>query len=277
MTDMGVRRTERLRRRPRQPWILILGVVVYVSVVIFAPIAALVGRTFQEGLGSVLRAAREPEFLQSLQLTLVISLIIVVIQSVLGTATAWVLERHEFRGKSLINSIIDLPFAVSPVVVGYMLLLLVGRSGRLAPLLEVLNLRVAFAVPGMILATLFVTLPFMIREMGPVIRNLDFEQEQAAATLGANRWVTFRRIVVPALRVALVYGMALTLARSLGEFGAVLVVGGGIIGRTETTTLYVFRALEERNYLEAYTAALTLGLFSVVIVSLADRLRRREE
>ncbi|HET7012115.1 MAG TPA: sulfate ABC transporter permease subunit [Anaerolineales bacterium] len=274
---MGVRRTERLRRRPRQPWILILGVVVYVSVVIFAPIAALVGRTFQEGLGSVLRAAREPEFLQSLQLTLVISLIIVVIQSVLGTATAWVLERHEFRGKSLINSIIDLPFAVSPVVVGYMLLLLVGRSGRLAPLLEVLNLRVAFAVPGMILATLFVTLPFMIREMGPVIRNLDFEQEQAAATLGANRWVTFRRIVVPALRVALVYGMALTLARSLGEFGAVLVVGGGIIGRTETTTLYVFRALEERNYLEAYTAALTLGLFSVVIVSLADRLRRREE
>jgi sulfate/thiosulfate transport system permease protein len=125
--------------------------------------------------------------------------------------------------------------------------------------------------------TLFVTLPFMVREMGSVIRNLDVQQEQAAATLGAGRWMTFRRIVAPALRVALVYGMALTLARSLGEFGAVLVVGGGIIGRTETTTLYVFRALEERNYLEAYTAALSLGLFSVIVVSLADRLRRREE
>jgi len=264
-------------RRPGQPWPLILAVVAYVAVLIFAPIAALLGRTLQDGLAPILGVLKEREFLQSLQLTAIISVVVVVIQAILGTLTAWVLERHEFRGKSLVNSIIDLPLAVSPVVVGYMLLLLVGRSGRLAPLLEVLDVRVAFALPGMILVTLFVTLPFMVREMGPVIRNLDVQQELAAATLGAGRWMTFRRIVAPALRVALVYGMALTLARSLGEFGAVLVVGGGIIGRTETTTLYVFRALEERNYLEAYTAALTLGLFSVIVVSLADRLRRREE
>jgi sulfate transport system permease protein len=266
-----------LRRNSRQPWWLIGGVVAYVVVLILAPIVALLGRTFRDGIGPVVVALQGKEFQQSLQLTVLISLIVVALQAVLGTLTAWVLERHHFPGKSLVNSIIDLPFAVSPVVVGYMLLLLVGRSGRLAPLLELLDTRVAFALPGLILATLFVTLPFMIREMGPVIRTLDIQQEQAAATLGASRWVTFRRVVAPALRVALVYGMALTLARSLGEFGAVLIVGGGIIGRTETTTLYVFRALEERHYLEAYTAALTLGLFSVIVVSLADRLRRREE
>jgi sulfate/thiosulfate transport system permease protein len=265
------------RKSQRNPRLLILAVCSYVAILLLAPIASMLQRIFQGGLAPVLHAAAEPDFRQSLMLTAAIGLAVVVIQAVLGTVTAWVLERHRFRGKSLLNSMIDLPFAVSPVVVGYMLLLLVGRNGALSPLLTALQWRVAFAVPGLVIATLFVTLPFMVREMGPVIRNLDVQQEHAAATLGAGRWTTFRRVIAPALRVALLYGMALTLARSLGEFGAVLVIGGGIKGRTETATLYIFRALEERQYIEAYTAALALGLISVVVVSLADRLRRAEE
>ena len=137
----------------------------------------------------------------------------------------------------MINGLIDLPFAVSPVVVGYMLLLLFGRQGLLAPVLQALDIRVAFAVPGMVLATLFVTLPFMIRELVPVLEAFGVQQEQAAATLGASGWTTFWRITLPALRWGFIYGVTLTLARALGEFGAVLVIGGGIQGRTETATL----------------------------------------
>jgi len=162
-------------------------------------------------------------------------------------------------------------------VVGYMLLLLFGRNSALFPVLDRLNVRIAFAAPGMFLATLFVCFPFMIREMLPVIQNLDLHQELAAGTLGASRWTSFWRIVFPQLKSGLIYGMTLTLARAIGEFGAVLVVGGGVQGSTETATLFIFRQLEERRYIEAYSAALLLGLFSVVIVSVAECLKRSHE
>jgi sulfate transport system permease protein len=156
-----------------------------------------------------------------------------------------------------------------------MLLLIFGRNGLLAPLLQVLDLRVAFAMPGIVLATVFVTLPFVAREMIPVMEALDAEQEHAAATLGAGGWQTFWLVTLPSLRWGLLYGLTLTFARALGEFGAVLVVGGGIQGRTETATVFVFRALEERRPVAAYAVALLLGLTSLVLVTGVNLLRRR--
>ena len=257
-------------------WLLIGITVTYMGFLIVAPISALIVGAFEEGLLPVIKSLTTPAFRQALSLSVRIALLVVIIQTVLGTMVAWVIVRHDFLGKSLLNGIIDVPFAVSPVVVGYMLLLLFGRNGFLFPLIEKTGVQVAFAVPGMFLATLFVSLPFMIREMIPVIQNLDRQQELAASTLGANGWVIFWRVIFPQLRSGLIYGMTLTLARALGEFGAVLVIGGGVQGRTETTTLYIFRSLEERRLIEAYSASILLGSFSVIIVYLADALKRHQ-
>jgi sulfate transport system permease protein len=256
-------------------WILIAAVWIYIIILIIAPVGALIVGTFKQGMQPVVEALTSPDFLSSFKLTIQISVIVALVQLVLGTLLAWVLVRQSFRGKSILNGMIDLPFAVSPVVVGYMLLLLFGRNSFLGPLLSTLGIKVAFAVPGMVLATLFVTLPMVVREMLPVIRRLDRTQELAAETLGASGWKTFWSVVFPALKTALIYGTTLTLARALGEFGAILVIGGGIQGRTETTTLYIFRALEERHYTAAYAAALVIGLCTVTLVTVADWLRRR--
>ncbi len=255
---------------------LLIGLVVaYVGVLILAPIGALVTGAFARGVGAVAAALRQPDVLAAFGRTLFIAFIVLAVHSVLGTAVAWVLVRHRFPGRAWLNGLIDLPFAVSAVVVGYMLLLLFGRNSFLGAWLANFNIRVAFALPGMMLATLFVTLPFMIRELMPVLEELGVEQEQAAATLGANGWRTFWWVTFPALRWGFVYGVTLTAARALGEFGAVLVIGGSVQGRTETATLYIFRALEERQYIGAYSAALVLGAFSLVLVLGADWLRRR--
>jgi sulfate transport system permease protein len=170
-----------------------------------------------------------------------------------------------------------MPFAVSPVVAGYMLLLLFGRNGLLAPFVEATGIRVAFAFPGMVLATLFVTMPFMIRELVPGMEAFDIRQEKAAATLGANSWQTFWRVTFPALHWGLIYGVTLTFARALGEFGAVLVIGGAAQGSLMTTTLFIYHALEERQYIAAYSAALALGLFSLILVMGSDWLRSRKK
>lgn len=260
-------------------WIrrILVGLVVsYVCILILLPILSLTFSAFQDGLGEVLRSLILPEVVQAFRLTLLISLAVVVIHAIFGTLTAWLLVRDDLPGSNFINGLIDLPFAVSPVVVGYMLLLLFGRNGLFAPLLDMLGIRVAFAVSGMVLATLFVTLPFMIRELIPVLRNLGINQEQAAATMGANGWQTFWKVTFPAMRWGMIYGIMLTFARALGEFGAVLVIGGGIYGRTETATLYIYRALDERQYVSAYSVSLLLGLISFLLVIGTDLIRRRE-
>ncbi|HSQ25801.1 MAG TPA: molybdate ABC transporter permease subunit [Anaerolineales bacterium] len=265
------------KESPKIRYILVGLVVTYVGILILLPIVALVVGAFQEGIGGVISSLNQSDVLQSFRLTLYISLIIVIVHVIFGTLTAWVLVRHKFAGRNFINGLIDLPFAVSPVVVGYMLLLLFGRNGIFAPVLETLGVKVVFAVPGMILATLFVTLPFMIRELIPVLENLGIDQEQAAATMGANGWQIFWKVTFPALRWGLVYGIMLTFARALGEFGAILVVGGGIQGRTETATLYIYRALDERQYTSAYSAALVLGLISFLLVIGTDMARKRQQ
>jgi sulfate/thiosulfate transport system permease protein len=256
-------------------WILIALVVGYVAFLIITPIAALTVGAFEKGLGASLSSINEPEIFSAFWNTLWISLVVVTVHAIFGTIVAWVFVRHRFPGRDLINGLVDMPFAVSPVVAGYMLLLLFGRNGLLAPVIESLGLQVAFALPGMVLATLFVTLPFMIRELIPVLEAFDTRQEQAAATLGANGWQTFWRVTFPALRWGLIYGVTLTFARALGEFGAVLVIGGGVQGRTETATLFIYRALDERQYIGAYSASLALGLFSLILVLGSDWLRRK--
>ncbi len=256
-------------------WALILPVALYAAVLVLAPLTALVAGALAEGPSGVLKSVTDPSFLRSLRLTLAIGAAVVAVHTVGGVVLAWVLVRDDFRGKRYLDAAVNLPFAVSPVVVGYMLFLIFGRSGLLSGVLDRLGVQIVFAVPGMVLATLFVTLPFMAREVVPVLRAFGTDQEEAASTLGASDWQTFIHVTLPALRWGLIYGLTLTFARALGEFGAVLVVGGGVEGRTETATLYVYRALDERQYVAAYSAALVLGLLSLALVAGTDLLRRR--
>jgi sulfate transport system permease protein len=263
----------------RSAWgrtLLIAIVLLYIGVLIFAPLLRLVIGAFSEGIRPILDALSDPSALEAFWLTIWTSVVVTLIQAIFGTIVAWVMVRQDFWGKRFLNGLIDMPFAVSPVVVGYMLLLLFGRNGALAPLLEPLGIKVAFAVPGMLLAMLFVTLPFMIRELMPVLRALGINQEQAAATLGASGWQTFWYVTLPAIRWGFIYGVTLTFARSLGEFGAILVIGGAIEGRTETATLFIYRALDERQYIAAYSAAIVLGVISLLLVIGSELLRRRE-
>jgi sulfate transport system permease protein len=257
-------------------WALITIVVIYVAFLILTPITALTFGAFEKGIGEIISSLSHPDVFLAFWNTLWISLIVVTVHAIFGTLVAWVFVRHRFPGRNLINGLVDMPFAVSPVVAGYMLLLLFGRNGILAPVIEPLGIQIAFALPGILLATMFVTLPFMIRELIPVLEAFDTRQEKAAATLGANSWQTFWRVTFPALRWGMIYGITLTFARALGEFGAVLVIGGGVQGRTETATLFIYRALEERQYIGAYSAALVLGLFSLILVLGSDWLRRRK-
>jgi len=254
---------------------LITMVVSYIGILIIAPLARLLFGAFEQGLAPILESLSDPNVLYAFWLTLWISVLTVVIHAIFGTILAWVLVRQRFPGRKLLNALIDMPFAVSPVVVGYMLLLLFGRNGFLYPLLSALNIQVAFALPGMVLATLFVTLPFMVRELIPVLEAFGIQQEQAAATLGASGLQTFRFVTLPAIRWGFIYGVTLTFARALGEFGAILVIGGGIKGRTETATLFIYRALDERQYVGAYSAAIVLGIFSLILVVSSELLRRR--
>jgi sulfate/thiosulfate transport system permease protein len=264
------------RWRAWQRRLLIGAVVGYIGILIIAPLVALVGGAFAQGLGAIITELSQPDVLLSFWRTLWISVLVVLVHALFGTIVAWLMVRDSFPGLKLLNGLVDMPFAISPVVVGYMLLLLFGRNGLLAPVLTALDIKIAFALPGVVLATLFVTLPFMIREIIPVLEAFGVKQEQAAATLGASGWQTFWLVTFPALRWGFIYGLILTFARALGEFGAVLVIGGGIQGRTETSTLYIYRALDERQYVGAYSAAVVLGLFSLILVMGTDLLRKNK-
>ena len=255
---------------------LIAIVIAYVGILILAPLVSLAHGAFEQGVGAVFEAFNQSFVFTSFWNTVWISLVVVMIHAIFGTIVSWVFVRHRFPGGGLINGLIDMPFAVSPVVAGYMLLLLFGRNGLFGPLVEATGIRVAFAFPGMVLATLFVTMPFMVREIVPVLEAFDTRQEKAAATLGANSWQTFWQVTFPALRWGLIYGVTLTFARALGEFGAVLVIGGAAQGSLMTATLFIYHALEERQYIAAYSAALALGLFSLVLVVGSDWLRSRK-
>jgi sulfate transport system permease protein len=258
--------------KPRTPMqFLLIGIVVlYAALLLVAPIAAIVQRAFAGGVGPVVEALTEPDVLAALRVTASLVFTATVINTIAGVALAWVLVRHQFPGKHLIDAMVDLPFVVSPVIIGYVIIVLFGREGWL----NWLPLKIAFSWPGMLLVTVFVSMPFVTREVMPVLAAMTPEQEEAAYTLGASPLLTFRRVVLPTIWRGILYGIVLTLARALGEFGAVAVAGGAVQGVTETATIFIFRALHDRHQVAAYSLAILLGALSVVILLLMNAFRK---
>jgi sulfate/thiosulfate transport system permease protein len=231
----------------------------YLFVLLALPIGLIFRRAFQDGFGPAWDAVTTPAAKHALLVTLMIAAIAVPANTIFGIICAIAVVRHRFPGKNLVNAIVDLPLALSPVVVGLAFLLLFGTGGWL----QGLPFDVVFALPGMVLATIFVSLPFVVREVVPVLREIGTEQEQAAATLGAGGWQIFRRVTFPAIRWAVAYGVVLTTARALGEFGAVSVVSGRLIGKTESLTLHVEERYQSFDYIGAYAASVLLAMLAI--------------
>jgi sulfate transport system permease protein len=252
-------------------YVLRFASLAYVGVLLVAPVGLIFYRTFEHGFGPAWDAVTTPDALHALKLTLIIAAIAVPANTIFGIFCALAIVRYRFPGFGVVNAIVDLPLALSPVVVGLSLLLLYGNGGWLA------GHNVLFALPAMVLATIFVSLPFVVREVVPVLREIGTEQEQAAATLGASVLKTFRRVTWPAIRWAVAYGIVLTTARSLGEYGAVRVVSGHIVGQTETLTLLVQDRNEEFDAVGAYAASVLLALIAIATLLLMNRLRPKEE
>lgn len=248
----------------------------YLAALLLAPLALVVYRALEDGVGTAWAAVTTPEALHAFWLTILIAAIAVPANTVFGVLCALAIVRRRFPGHGIVNSLVDLPLALSPVVVGLALLLVYGRHGWLGGWLLDHGVQVVFAPPGMVLATIFVSLPFVVREVVPVLREIGDEQEQAAATLGASSWQTFWRITLPAIRWGVAYGVVLTTARALGEFGAVAVVSGRIAGRTETLTLFVSERFERFDLVGAYAASLVLALAAVATLALMTLVRRKE-
>src|SRR5215208_3577390 len=249
---------------------------VYLAALLLGPLAIVGYRTFEHGIGPAIAAVTTPEALHAFWLTLLIAAIAVPCNTVFGVVCAIAIVRRRFRGHALVNSLVDLPLALSPVVVGLALFLVYARTGWFGPWLLDHGVQVIFALPGMVLATIFVSLPFVVREVVPVLREIGDEQEQAAATLGSSSWQTFWRVTLPAIRWGVAYGVVLTTARALGEFGAVSVVSGRIAGRTETMTLHVEERFQSFDLTGAYASSVVLALLAVGTL-LAMTLLRREE
>jgi sulfate transport system permease protein len=242
----------------------------YLGVLVLVPLAMILYRTFEDGIGAFIESVTTPAAISAISLSLTIVAIVVPLNVVFGVLTALALARGR---AGFLAPIVDLPFAVSPVIVGVAQILFWGNDGWLGGALPVI-----FSLPGMVLATTFVTLPFVVREVEPVLREIGTEQEEAAATLGANAFTIFRRITLPAIQWAVVYGVVLTLARALGEFGAVAIVSGGLAGRTQTMTQYVQAAYENgANETGAYAASVVLAAIAILTLVLMTVFGQRED
>jgi sulfate/thiosulfate transport system permease protein len=255
--------------------LLLAGVVLYLGLVLGVPIGALVWEATQQGIRPLVQGVLSPAALQALARSLELTVIAVVANGIFGIAAALVFVRYRFRGWRFLEALVDVTFAVSPVMTGLAFLLLFGRNGWLAPLTSALHLTVAFSFPGLVLATIFVTLPFTVREVSHVLHQIGDEEEQAAATLGASRFQAFRSVTLPNIRHALTVGLTLTAARAMGEFGAVLVLGGAIAGRTVTATTFIYGATEERREPAAFGMAIVLALTSVVLLVVLEHYKNR--
>jgi sulfate/thiosulfate transport system permease protein len=254
--------------------VLALGYLLFLLVL---PVGLIAWRTFGHGLRPVLDALTSPYAVHAFEVTLSVALWAVAANTIFGIGTAILLVRHRFPGKRILGALIDLPLAVSPVVVGLALILVYGRFAPAGGWLERHGLRIIFSLPGMVLATIFVSLPLVVRAIVPVLEELGEEQEQAAHTLGATRWQAFLRITVPGIRWALAYGVVLCLARALGEYGAVAVVSGRLAGQTQTLTLFVEERFQNYDQPAAFAAATALALVAVLTLLLTRFLRPRTE
>lgn len=247
----------------------------YLLALLGAPVAMIFYRTFEHGLAPVWNAVTQPNAMHAFWLSVELVAIVVPLNTVFGVGIALLIERGRFRGKWLLGLILDLPFAISPVVVGLSLVLVYGRTGWFGDWLSAHGIQVIFSIPGMVLATAFVSLPFVARETVPVLHELGTDAEQAAATLGANAWQTFRKVTLPAIRWGVVYGVVLTTARALGEFGAVSIVSGRLEGQTQTLPLYVQDRFENFDTTGAYAAAVVLALLAFATLLGMNLLARR--
>ncbi|HEU5476350.1 MAG TPA: sulfate ABC transporter permease subunit [Gaiellaceae bacterium] len=249
----------------------------YLLVILLAPLALVFYRTFQDGLEPVWETLSDPGTIHAFEVTLIATGIAVPLNTVFGVLCALAIVRRRFPGKGLLNAFIDLPLAVSPVVIGLCLYLLYGRTGWFGGWLLGHGIQVLFALPAIVLATVFVSVPFVAREVIPTLRELGHEQEQAAATLGASRWQRFWRITLPSIRWAVIYGVVLTTARCLGEYGAVAVVSGRVVGKTETATTLVEDLTLNFDAAGAYAVSLVLATIAVVVLVVMTLTRPREE
>lgn len=238
----------------------------YVGILVIVPVGLILWRTFEPGIGAFFESISTPAAISALQLSLLVVAIVVPLNVIFGIPTALVLARNRFRGKAVLQSIIDLPFAVSPVVVGVALILLWGSAGVFGFVEHDFGLKIIFGFPGIVLASIFVTIPFVIREVEPVLHELGTEQEEAAATLGATAWQTFWRITLPSIRWGLTYGIVLTIARTLGEYGAVIMVSSNLPGTSQTLTLLVSDRHDRGAEYGAYAVSAVLMAVAVIVL-----------
>ncbi|HET7590163.1 MAG TPA: sulfate ABC transporter permease subunit CysW [Solirubrobacterales bacterium] len=262
--------------KPRSRWMLRALGLGYVLLLLAIPLGFIFYKTFEGGIAPPLEAITSPDGLHALKLTLLTAAIAVPLNTAFGVACAILLVRRRWWGNFLIDAAINLPFAISPIVIGLSLFLLYGTTGWFGPGLAEAGVKVLFSVPGMVLACMFVSLPFVVRETVPVLQEIGTEQEQAAATLGADAWQTFWRVTLPAIRWGVAYGVALTTARVLGEFGAVSVVSGSISGQTQTLPLFVEKQYENFNLPGAFGASVLLALLALATLLAMNLLKRKE-
>jgi sulfate/thiosulfate transport system permease protein len=254
-----------------------LVAVVYLVFLLVLPVGTVFWRTFEHGIEPVWTALTQPNAVHAIQLTIAVAAASVAGNTIFGVGMALLLVRHDFFGKRVLDALLDLPIAVSPVVVGLALVLVYGRTTAVGGWLGAHGLDVVFAPPGMVLATIFVSLPLVVRAVAPVLEEIGTEQEQVAWTLGASPLMTFRRITVPAIRWALIFGVMLTLARGLGEYGAVAVVSGRLVGQTQTATLFVEERFLNFDQPAAYAMAFALAAMAVLVLLATNLLRPRED
>ncbi len=257
-------------------WTLRAVVLAYLGAILLLPVGVVLYKTFEPGIGEVWDSITTPAAIHAFWLTVTVTAIAVPLNAAFGVLAALVLVRGKIRGRRVLEAFIDLPFAVSPVVVGLALVLLYGRTGWLGDELASTGIKIIFSTPGIVLATIFVTLPFVVREVEPVLREVGNDQEQAASTLGASGWQTFWRITLPSIRWGLAYGVVLSTARAIGEFGAVSVVSGKISGETETLTLLVEKRYTNFDLAGAYAASALLAVIALATLLAMTIVHRRK-
>jgi sulfate transport system permease protein len=267
--------TKIAKKKSWVPTILIAISFIYLGLVLLIPAANVFVTAFSKGFSPILAAVQRPDFQNAIKLTVSLAVIALPLNTIFGLSAAWAIARNKFPGKAFLLSIIDLPFSISPVVAGLMIVLLYGRLGWFGSWLEANDIKIIFAFPGMLIATIFVSMPFIAREVIPVLDEMGTDQEEAARTLGASDWQIFWKVVVPNIRWGLLYGLVLTNARAMGEFGAVSVVSGNIANKTQSLPLFVEETYKQYETEVAYSAAVLLALLAVVTLVLKEILERR--
>jgi sulfate/thiosulfate transport system permease protein len=256
-------------------WVLISISLLFLAALLFAPLITVFATALSKGVHAYLAAVDDPNTLSAIKLTLLTAAVVVPANTLFGLSAAWCIAKFEFKGKSFFTTLIDLPMAVSPVIAGLVYVLLFGRQGWFGPWLEDHNISIIFALPGIILATMFVTFPYVARELIPLMQQLGNDEEEAAITLGAGGWLTFFRVTLPKVRWGLIYGIILCNARAMGEFGAVSVVSGHIRGLTNTMPLHIEILYQESNTVGAFAVASLLTLLAVVTLVIKTLVERR--